>query len=142
MSSIKKTTQTRTFVSVNGSLDKNYELFECLTKNKRKIWFSSSDMAENGIVQYEPGKFVSLQYDFENLLIYDWQVEDILEEYPDVKWKEYEENVQESEITFKTFDSFREAIRFFFGFKEKDKLSLRKIKTVTTIETIVDIEEI
>lgn len=133
-----ETTRIDLFVEVEKERKtRNNQLFKSTTY-KKPTWITYEGF---GVVEYESNKFVCIKYE-DNTIVHDWQIEDILHEYPNVQWELYEDNFHQSEIEIKKFDSFKEAVRFVFDLNKEDLIFLRTVKTITKIEKFEDVVEL
>lgn len=136
---MKKSTRVDVFVEVEKDRKtRENELFQLTTLNKQAYVTYSGF----GIVEYDANKFACIKYNDNNTIVYDWQMEDLLNEYPNIKWTTYEENVDKSEIEIKEFTSFKEALRFLFDLNKEDLIFLRTVKTIIKTEMFEDVVEL
>ena len=138
---MKETVRIDLFVEVGKDRKtRENQLFKSTAYNK-PTWITYEGF---GIVEYESNKFACIKYDERsNTIVYEWQMEHMLEEYPNIEWSSYEEDgFHQSEIEIKEFDSFKEAVRFIFDLNKEDQIFLRTVKTVTKTEVNEDIVEL
>lgn len=137
---MKETTRIDLFVEVGKDRKtRDNQLFK-LTTSKKQSWITAC--VGFGIVEYESNKFAGIKYNEDRTIVYDWQMEDMLDEYPNVQWESYEDNFHQSEIEIKKFDSLKEAVKFIFDLNKEDKIFLRTVKTIIKTEIFEDVVEL